>query len=753
MKPFPARAAHCARILALLTCLSPAPAEAQSSGAWRTFLRPYDYEAMLVAGDTVWCATRAAGLFLYSPSDGTFGTVYRTPGGLSSNALTSMALDARGSLWFGTQASGVSRLRPDRATWQLVNAFDGLPSEAIRCLAVDPRRDSLWIGTQGGIALWSGDEIAGRLPDGVNPSPFASDDITGIVVRSDSQFIATAAGAYLRRPAGGASVIDTINAGLFTGNVRAMVTNGVDILALDTGAAWRFNFTTGLWGGTAGIGTIYRLQAAGGEIFASSQNGLYRWTGATWQIVAPTLVSNGNRGGAFAAATAGPNAAIYAANLNGVYTVPAGGGVPLLAVPETAPGNNLLNVVHDGSRLYVNSLDEGIGRFDGVRWRNWYPGGCGAGCDTTFTNPLVPFALVTDQVGRTKWFACWGIQLDIMDDTGPVPQFTRPVWSDGFTFGQHTSAAVGVVDSTNGIWFGMDTGSLGKVAPIGIDQYDATGAFVRNLSPGQNGQRGNGKIKALTVDGTNRLWVGHTGEGLQYFNVPASVATIPQFLDVAGTTGLDIRGLDASGDTIWAATTAGVRTHRSTTGNLIGTYPNPPGGSIDDLALNPIAVGTDGRVWLGTSNGVRVYRRDGSTSADFNIDNSPLPGNVVRAIRVEKASGAVWIATSNGLARFDPFYTPPPAPELARLDVRTYPNPAPLSGVGAIIRLSGNATSYRGAIYDIGGRLMHRFSGAADRSVIWNGRDEDGIIARPGVYFMHVEAGGRAKTTRIVLLR
>jgi len=744
------------RIRALLALAlglpSAAPAAAQSSGAWQTFLRPYEYVQMVADGDTIWCATGEAGLVLFHPSDGSFGSITRAPGGLASNVLTSIVRDRNGHLWIGTDGAGASRLDANRRTWGLVNAFDGLRSESVRCLAVDPARDSVWIGTEGGIALWNGEEIAGTLPDGVNPSPFASDVITGIVVKSDSQFIATEAGAYLRRPLGGGSVIDTINTGLFSLSVAALVTDGIDVFALANGAVQRWSGPTRAWFGTSGIGTVHRLQAAGGEVLASSSTGLYRWTGSTWSLVAAALASGFGIGHTFGATTAGPGAPIHAANFTGLYTVPAGGGTPAQFVPATPPGNNVLNLIVEGPRLYVNTLTEGIGRFDGTRWRNWLPGACqGAGCDTTFLNPIVPFALLADMDGR-KWFACWGIGMEIMDDTGPVPMFTRPTWNDGISFGQHTYAAAAVIDLAGGHWFGMDTPDLGGTAPIGLEYYDSTGAYVANFQagqPGQEGMRGNGKIKALTVDRDGRIWVGHSGQGLQSFSW-RDTSTIARFTTVPGSENLDFRGLVASGDTIWASTTNDVRAYNRA-GNLLGSYTILSGPA--QLALHPIAVATNGRVWVGTTNGVRVYNRDGSTFADYTTANSPLAGDEIRAIRVDPLTGSVWIGSANGLNRFDPFYVPPPPPELARLEVRAFPNPATLNGIGTTIRLSGNAESYSGTVYDLGGRVLRRFSGMPDRAIVWDGRDGDGAVVRPGVYFLRVEAGGRAATSRIVLLR
>ncbi|MEQ1834280.1 MAG: T9SS type A sorting domain-containing protein, partial [Candidatus Eisenbacteria bacterium] len=103
--------------------------------------------------------------------------------------------------------------------------------------------------------------------------------------------------------------------------------------------------------------------------------------------------------------------------------------------------------------------------------------------------------------------------------------------------------------------------------------------------------------------------------------------------------------------------------------------------------------------------------------------------------------------------RFDPDYTPPPPPQLSSLRVKLYPNPAWVTGIGADLHLSGDATAYEGEIYDLRGRLVHRFRAAGNGQLIWNGRDLDQRWVDPGVYFVRVRGGGAEATSRVVMLR
>ena len=130
-----------------------------------------------------------------------------------------------------------------------------------------------------------------------------------------------------------------------------------------------------------------------------------------------------------------------------------------------------------------------------------------------------------------------------------------------------------------------------------------------------------------------------------------------------------------------------------------------------------------------------------------------MAGDQIYAIRVHPRTGVVWIATSTGMNRYDPGYRPPPPVKVAQLDVTPYPNPIALNRTGIQLRLKGNASVYQGMILDINGRKVGAFNVPANGRVIWDGRNELGRLVRPGIYLIHVEAGGRSATVRVAVLR
>lgn len=74
-----------------------------------------------------------------------------------------------------------------------------------------------------------------------------------------------------------------------------------------------------------------------------------------------------------------------------------------------------------------------------------------------------------------------------------------------------------------------------------------------------------------------------------------------------------------------------------------------------------------------------------------------------------------------------------------------------------VYELPASAT-VRLVIHDVAGRRVRTLVdaeplGAGRHETVWNGRDEGGRIVPAGVYFCRLEAGGRAQTTRLVMVK
>ena len=740
-------------LLAIALLLTVAPA-AFAAGQWTTYLRLATANDLFASNDSVWIASNEAGVGIYDRTTDSWSSYTREPGGLAGNTVTRVAFDRSGFLWASVPGKGVSRLSPS-GRWSLINAFDGLPSDSATVLTA--QGDTMWIGTTNGIALWNGREIAGSIPDIGTPSPFADNTITGIVVYGDTLFVSTPVGVYLSRISQQLATWTLVNTGLIGPKVDGLAFDGTTVMALSTSGPVR---STVRWDNvnkrwlfdppcqTCGVD---KLRDDHRTIVAVTTQGTSTYGAGGWSQVpfAPT-----NAGATEAGVDPTDKLFAFSSGALREQAVPSF----IVRVPPGPPGNNVQNVGAANGSVYELTFDEGIGRLRGGQWKNWAPGpvcklpACDP--DTTFYSSSFAFPILLDPLGPV-WIGTWDGALTRFDDP-LAPTIFQNIFVDDSTFApsRHTYTWASAADSnqgaTAGRWFGMDTNSRGDPGktPIGIDHFDKDGNFIRNYAPGYPGLD-DGQIRALAVDKANLMWIGYAGHGIDVAPIPASLDSLLSLTDLPFTKTYDIFGIVPYGDTIWVMATNGLhRFNRSsrqevTLSQLAGP-PAPRG------AVHPLAVGPDGTVYVGTTGGVRVHRR-GQFPTDFTEENSPLANNEVRSVFVEP-TGVVWIATAAGLNRYDPFYVAPPPPQLSALRLRVWPNPLQRTGIGFQMKLAGAATQYSGEIYDIRGRVVHRFRVNANANIVWDGRGPNGLWVDPGIYFLRARGDGAEGTTRIVVL-
>jgi ligand-binding sensor domain-containing protein len=745
-----------ASALAAAGLLAALPGGSLAAGAWQTHIRTKDYSDLLVTDDAVWCTTAGAGLLRFDRVTRTFTSITREPGSIASNDLTSIAFDRVGRLWVGTFASGASRLSADGATWELVNAFDGLPVDSVTTMTVVG--DTLWIGTRGGIALWDGRQVLGSLPDGNTVSfdtTFSSAAITGVAQLGDTLWLSTPRGVGFARTSTNLSDWRKANAGLPTLVVDRLAKGGGSLFALANGIVYRWQPTSAQWV-TTGLSSAFNLEESHGTVVASAASGIWRLPedGTVFIQIPNSPVAGPGLGNDTEVAVDPTGTTHYAANSAGLWEEPSDGTAWTPYIPLGPPGNTYSNIVIDGPRVYAATRGEGIGRWDGSAWFAWLPVTCD-GCPNTFKYPGEVFGMLADRSGY-KWVSCWRFAMERFDDA-VEPDVFEHKWTATGDDTRHTLAFGAALDSSGGAgghWFGMDTDNLGVVVPLGLDYYDSTGTHVGSWGPGTPiGSRvRNGKIRAVTVDKAGRVWVGYAGaanSGVDHF-VRRPIDTY-DFETVAGTTSFDVWAIVAHGDSIWVLTDRNLRriSRGPGTPRLISlTYDTPAG---RPLGLRLMDVAPNGDVYVGSEEGVRRYRPGGDTE-DFTTANSPLASNDVRAIAVDRSTGVVWFGTAAGLNRYDPGYQPPALPPGVDDTLRVFPNPATLNGAGIQLRLQGTTDGYVGGIYDVRGRLVFPFTTTVRGQVFWNGRDRDGVLAKPGVYFVRADREGRRARARFVLL-
>ena len=199
------------------------------------------------------------------------------------------------------------------------------------------------------------------------------------------------------------------------------------------------------------------------------------------------------------------------------------------------------------------------------------------------------------------------------------------------------------------LWVGTHDGGLNR-----LDR--ATGAVVRYANSPQS------RITAIAEDARGGLWLGTAGEGvarLDRADVGAPGAPFARLRHDPGDPGSlshdDVNALlpDRRG-ALWIGTQAGL--NRLGPGRDVTRFLPRAGdaGSLIDSTVSALAQTRDGTLWVGTPRGLSRLTAGGRfASAPFPEQRRGYGWASVAEI-AEGPGGRLWLATHDGLARFDP---------------------------------------------------------------------------------------------------
>lgn len=148
-----------------------------------------------------------------------------------------------------------------------------------------------------------------------------------------------------------------------------------------------------------------------------------------------------------------------------------------------------------------------------------------------------------------------------------------------------------------------------------------------------------------------------------------------------------------------------------------------------------ISIAVDGanRKWFGTRNGIFVQSPNGEEEvARYNVNNSPLFDNNVKAMAFNGDNGEMIIATDKGIQSFRTASTS--ARPVHSSNVYAYPNPVRPEYRGTIA-IKGLARDAEVIITDIDGKLVFE-TDALGGQAIWDGRDASGKEVASGIYLV-----------------
>ena len=190
-------------------------------------------------------------------------------------------------------------------------------------------------------------------------------------------------------------------------------------------------------------------------------------------------------------------------------------------------------------------------------------------------------------------------------------------------------------------------------------------------------------------------------------------------------------------------------------------YGNQPGVDQGDSLYHPllgtetvttIAVDGANRKWFGTRNsGVFLTNPDGTQLVtSFNTSNSPLLSNHISDIAIDQQSGEVYFGTQEGVVSY---HGTAIKENPAATTAYAFPNPV-RPGYHGPITIRGIPAFATVKITDLTGNLVFE-TGSTGGQAIWNGNDTNGEPVCSGVYlvFSSTTSGGAKQVVKILIVR
>lgn len=555
---------------------------------------------------TVWAAFPFAGLGVARFAGDQWQPLDCALAAPPSRNISSGVKLADGSLWFGTDL-GVARLAD--GAWTLFTTANGLPGNRVLGIATDGK--AVWAATDAGLARWTAGSWA----------TITSEPVAQVSVAADGTVWLLRPNGELARLAEGRLVVEPLP--LATTIRQLLLVDGVVWLATSSGVArfdggWRiYTVADGL--GSDDVGAL--AVAENGRLWASSsgdnQEHFFRWfDGERWQ-------AHPHRDPAAELLHANRVTALLADGDGGMWLGMARGGIQhtdgadwqSVAVADVLPLDaDVLDMAPALGQLWVLTRS-GLVYFDGGTWQPF-------GLSQT-ANPNGPTQLAAGPDGDL-WLAPGNVAEGLRRFDGRgwtiVPTWTEASVATGLGFGENGR-----------LWL---AGTLADGRRGFVGSYDGSN-WSWHIFPEA------GVLSLAAVD--DAAWVGlGNGLGVRQVTVGANgvVAETAVFADAAQPDTL-----------LWAAGTLFVGS-----GDTVYAYDGANWGGQEVpipfvRQILSLAVGENGRLWVGTEQGVAVF--DGQTwQAAYAPPRSPAWWGAVQAMMVRPDGGIVFVTAGGGVGLF-----------------------------------------------------------------------------------------------------
>jgi len=172
---------------------------------------------------------------------------------------------------------------------------------------------------------------------------------------------------------------------------------------------------------------------------------------------------------------------------------------------------------------------------------------------------------------------------------------------------------------------------------------------------------------------------------------------------------------------------------------------------LENETVNAIAIDGANNKWFGTDrSGAYLVSSDGTKEIHhFTVDNSPILSNSIRTISIDNQTGEVYFGTDKGIISYKGTATQGGD---KNENVYAYPNPV-REGYTGYIAIKGLVTSADVKITDVAGNVIFA-TRAEGGQAVWNGRNYEGRKAATGVYLVYAtnDDGKETVVTKILFI-
>lgn len=268
----------------------------------------------------------------------------------------------------------------------------------------------------------------------------------------------------------------------------------------------------------------------------------------------------------------------------------------------------------------------------------------------------------------------------------------------------------------------------------------------------------------IVIDKNNTKWIATSNDGVIAFNENNNTfKKITSGADLGNLPIEDVRAvaLDTKNQ-LWIGTTKGLRVLSNVGGFQTESQlkANPIIIMEDNLAqellyeqfITSIAVDGANNKWIGTiDSGIFMVSPNGQeTKYHFTINNSPLPSNVINDVKINSATGEVFIATNKGMISFKGVAT---GANEDLNNVYVYPNPVRPNYAGTV-KVAGLIDKANIKITDIEGNLVYETTSSGG-TIEWDTTAFGKYKVASGVYmvFISAEDGSETKVKKVMIIR